>query len=132
MLSKRERQGDRGCGAAVERRRATRRRTRRPTRAPLPWFVPCLRIGGVVNTQLNDGQYLDHSYGGTISGDVHPFSGTPGALGKDDLGFGVFLNFNCVILELWRSPSETRRRSDRAYRSSRPITHATRLGGPPA
>jgi hypothetical protein len=45
----------------------------------------------VVNTQSNDGQYLDHSfvgYGGTISGDVHPFSGTPGALGKDDLGFG--------------------------------------------
>jgi hypothetical protein len=41
--------------------------------------------------QLNDGQFLDRSYvgyGGAISGDVHPFSGTPGALGKDDLGFG--------------------------------------------
>jgi hypothetical protein len=45
----------------------------------------------VRNGQLNDGQYLDQSfvgYGGTISGDVHPFSGTPGPLGKDDLGFG--------------------------------------------
>ena len=28
-------------------------------------------------------------YGGTISGDVHPLSGTPGPLGKDDLGFGL-------------------------------------------
>ena len=46
----------------------------------------------VRNNQLNDGQYLDQSfigYGGTISGDVHPFSGTPGPLGKDDLGFGT-------------------------------------------
>ena len=42
--------------------------------------------------QLNDGQYFDTThvgYGGTISGDVHPFSGTPGPLGKDDLGFGT-------------------------------------------
>ncbi len=55
-----------------------------------PWGH--LQIGGVVRTdQLNDGQYLDQSfvgYGGAISGDVHPFSGIPGALGKDDLGFG--------------------------------------------
>jgi hypothetical protein len=55
-----------------------------------PWGH--LRVGVVVrNDQLNDGQHLDQSfvgYGGTISGDVHPFSGTPGPLGKDDLGFG--------------------------------------------
>jgi DcaP outer membrane protein/Porin subfamily len=56
-----------------------------------PWGH--LQIGAVIrNTQINDGQYLDQSfvgYGGTISGDVHPFSGAPGALGKDDLGFGA-------------------------------------------
>jgi hypothetical protein len=56
-----------------------------------PWGH--LQIGGVVRTDtLNDGQFLDRSYvgyGGTISGDVHPFSGAPGALGKDDLGFGI-------------------------------------------
>jgi hypothetical protein len=56
-----------------------------------PWGH--VQIGGVVrNDQLNDGQFLDQSfvgYGGAISGDVHPFSGTPGALGKDDLGFGL-------------------------------------------
>jgi hypothetical protein len=56
-----------------------------------PWGH--LQIGAVVRTdQLNDGQYLDRTYlgyGGTISGDVHPFSGAPGALGKDDLGFGT-------------------------------------------
>jgi hypothetical protein len=55
-----------------------------------PWGH--VRTGFFVrNGQLNDGQYLDQSfvgYGGTISGDVHPFSGTPGPLGKDDLGFG--------------------------------------------
>ena len=55
-----------------------------------PWGH--LQIGVVLrNDQLNDGQYLDRSfigYGGTISGDVHPFSGAPGPLGKDDLGFG--------------------------------------------
>jgi hypothetical protein len=55
-----------------------------------PWGH--LQVGVMVrNDQLNDGQFLDQSfvgYGGTISGDVHPFTGTPGALGKDDLGFG--------------------------------------------
>src|SRR5262249_43635837 len=49
-------------------------------------------IAAVVrDTQLDDGQYLDQSfigYGGTISGDVHPFSGAPGRLGTDALGFG--------------------------------------------
>jgi hypothetical protein len=56
-----------------------------------PWGH--LRVAAVVRTdQLNDGQYLDRTYigyGGTISGDVHPFSGAPGPLGKDDLGFGT-------------------------------------------
>ena len=56
-----------------------------------PWGH--LQVGGVLRTdQLNDGQYLDKTYvgyGGTISGDVHPFSGVAGPLGKDDLGFGV-------------------------------------------
>jgi hypothetical protein len=55
-----------------------------------PWGH--LQVGGVVRVdQLNDGQYLDRSYvgyGGAISGDAHPFSGTPGPWGKDDLGFG--------------------------------------------
>jgi hypothetical protein len=55
-----------------------------------PWGH--LQVGVMVRTdRLNDGQYLDQKfvgYGGTISGDVHPFSGTPGPLGKDDLGFG--------------------------------------------
>ena len=55
-----------------------------------PWGH--LQIGGFVRSdQLNDGQFLDQKfvgYGGAISGDVHPFSGVPGALGKDDLGFG--------------------------------------------
>jgi hypothetical protein len=55
-----------------------------------PWGH--LQIGGVVrNTELNDGQYMDRNlvgYGGQISGDAHPFSGNPGPLGKDDLGFG--------------------------------------------
>ena len=39
---------------------------------------------------LNDAQGLARTYvgyGGTISGDGHPFSGNPGPLGKDDLGF---------------------------------------------
>jgi len=52
-----------------------------------------LQVGGFIrDDRLNDGQYLFQSYvgyGGTISGDVHPFSGIPGALGKDDLGFGL-------------------------------------------
>jgi hypothetical protein len=56
-----------------------------------PWGH--LQVGGVLRTdQLNDGQYLDRTYvgyGGAISGDAHPFSGNPGPLGKDDLGFGV-------------------------------------------
>jgi hypothetical protein len=56
-----------------------------------PWGH--IQIGGVVRAdQLDDGQYFDHTfvgYGGTLSGDVHPFSGTPGPLGKDDLGFGI-------------------------------------------
>jgi DcaP outer membrane protein len=51
-----------------------------------------LQVGGFVRTDyLNDGQYLDSrfvGYGGTVSGDVHPFSGAPGPLGKDDVGFG--------------------------------------------
>ena len=55
-----------------------------------PWGH--LQVGAFVrNDQLNDGQHLDQSYvgyGGTVSGDVHPFSGAPGPLGKDDLGFG--------------------------------------------
>src|SRR5207245_3155600 len=55
-----------------------------------PWGH--LQVGVMVRTdRLNDGQYLDQKfvgYGGTISGDVHPFTGTPGPLGKDDLGFG--------------------------------------------
>jgi hypothetical protein len=56
-----------------------------------PWGH--LQIGGVIrNDRLNDGQYLNQSmvgYGGTVSGDVHPFSGAPGPLGKDDIGFGL-------------------------------------------
>jgi len=56
-----------------------------------PWGH--LQIGAMVRSdQLNDGQRLDQQfvgYGGTISGDAHPFSGAPGALGKDDIGFGV-------------------------------------------
>jgi len=54
-----------------------------------PWGH--LQIGGVVRTDyLNDSQFLDRKfvgYAGSISGDVHPFSGNPGPLGKDDLGF---------------------------------------------
>ena len=48
-------------------------------------------VGAVVRTDtLNDAQGLDRTYvgyGGRISGDAHPFSGNPGPLGKDDLGF---------------------------------------------
>jgi hypothetical protein len=54
-----------------------------------PWGH--LQIGAVVrNDRLDDGQYLDRNfigYGGTVSGDVHPFAGNPGPLGKDDLGY---------------------------------------------
>ncbi len=55
-----------------------------------PWGH--LQVGGVLRSErLNDGEYLNQAfvgYGGTISGDVHPFAGNPGPLGKDDLGFG--------------------------------------------
>ena len=55
-----------------------------------PWGH--VQIGGVIRVDtLNDGLGLDQQfigYGGTISGDIHPFSGNPGPLGKDDLGFG--------------------------------------------
>jgi len=66
-----------------------------------PWGH--LQIGGVIRTDnLDDGQYLNRTfvgYGGTISGDVHPFSGNPGPLGKDDLGYmfcsGVEMGNQC-------------------------------------
>ena len=55
-----------------------------------PWGH--LQVGGAVNAvRLNDGQFLDQTfvgYGGTASFDVHPFTGTPGPLGKDDFGGG--------------------------------------------
>jgi Porin subfamily/DcaP outer membrane protein len=55
-----------------------------------PWGH--LTIGGVLRDQvMNDGQYLYTNFlgaAGTISGDIHPFSGNPGPLGKDDLGGG--------------------------------------------
>jgi hypothetical protein len=119
-----------------------------------PWGH--LTIGAVVRTDtLNDGQYLDQSfvgYGGTISGDVHPFSGTPGPLGKDDLGFGtthgvelggqvgngtgVNTNFganlnvpgfgfvNPLTNAQWNTPnSATRRAYDRVVRSQSPDSH---------
>jgi hypothetical protein len=61
-----------------------------------PWGH--MRVGFMVrDNQLNDGQYLDQSfigYAGTISGDAHPFSGTLGPLGKDDLGFGFSAGSN--------------------------------------
>jgi hypothetical protein len=54
-----------------------------------PWGH--LQIGAVVrNDRLDDGQFLNRNYigyGGTVSGDVHPFSGNPGPLGKDDIGY---------------------------------------------
>ena len=54
-----------------------------------PWGH--LQLGGVLRDQvMNDGQYFNSNilgYVGTISGDAHPFSGNPGPLGKDDLGF---------------------------------------------
>jgi hypothetical protein len=62
-----------------------------------PWGH--LQIGGVVRTDtLDDGQFLKRTfmgYGGTISGDVHPFSGNPGPWGKDDLGY-----MGCVGVEM--------------------------------
>ncbi len=54
-----------------------------------PWGH--LQLGGVLRDQvMNDGQYFTSNilgYMGTIGGDTHPFSGNPGPLGKDDLGF---------------------------------------------
>jgi hypothetical protein len=54
-----------------------------------PWGH--MQVGAIIRTdQFDDGQFLDRTYvgyGGTVSGDAHPFSGNPGALGKDDLGF---------------------------------------------
>ena len=54
-----------------------------------PWGH--LQLGGVLRNQfMNDGQYFTSNilgYMGTIGGDAHPFSGNPGTLGKDDLGF---------------------------------------------
>jgi Porin subfamily/DcaP outer membrane protein len=84
-----------------------------PLRSTMPEWVATARvnspwghmqIGGVVRTDtLDDGQFLERTYlgfGGTISGDVHPFSGAPGALGKDDLGFmtcaGVEMGNQCA------------------------------------
>jgi DcaP outer membrane protein/Porin subfamily len=56
-----------------------------------PWGH--LQVGGIIrNDRLDDGQFLNQSfigYGGTISGDVHPFAGVAGPLAKDDLGFGL-------------------------------------------
>ena len=46
---------------------------------------------------MNDGQYLFQQYlgaAGTISGDVHPFTGAPGPLGKDDLGYEFIAGSN--------------------------------------
>src|SRR5215469_3647709 len=65
-------------------------------RSNQPWGH--LQIGGVFRNQvMNDGQYLFRQYlggAGTISGDVHPFSGNPGPLGKDDLGGGFIAGPN--------------------------------------
>jgi maltose O-acetyltransferase len=46
------------------------------------------------------------------------------------LGAGVFLNFNCVILDVVEVTIGDRRRSAQGFRFLRPITHATQLGGP--
>jgi hypothetical protein len=67
-----------------------------------PWGH--LQIGAIVRTDtLDDGQFLKQTYvgyGGSISGDAHPFSGNPGPLGKDDLGFsycsGVEMGNQCA------------------------------------
>ena len=54
-----------------------------------PWGH--LQLGGVLRNQfMNDGQYFTSNtlgYMGTLGGDAHPFSGNPGTLGKDDIGF---------------------------------------------
>jgi hypothetical protein len=56
-----------------------------------PWGH--IQLGATLRTdQLDDGQYLNQQFlggGVTLSGDVHPFSGNPGPLGRDDLGFGA-------------------------------------------
>jgi Porin subfamily/DcaP outer membrane protein len=61
-----------------------------------PWGH--LQLGGVLRNQvLDDGQYYNSKilgYAGTISGDTHPFSGNPGPLGKDDLGFEFMAGSN--------------------------------------
>jgi len=46
------------------------------------------------------------------------------------LGGGVFLNFNCVILDVVEVTIGDKRRSAQGFRSSRPITRAMLLGGP--
>ena len=116
-----------------------------------PWGH--LQIGAVrAQHQFNYGQYLDQSfvgYGGAISGDVHPFTGSR-SLGKDDLGFGLgaatepggqFANgagadtnfgrtlnvpgfgfVNPLTSAQWNTPgSPTRRAYDRLVRTSAPI-----------
>ncbi len=120
-----------------------------------PWGH--FQVGGVVrNNNVNDGQFLDQSYagyGGTISGDVHPFTGAPGPLGKDDLGFGtthivnaggqianspsVVTNFgsnidvpgfgfvNPLTSTQWNTPgSDVRRAYDRAVRFADSHSHS--------
>ena len=84
-----------------------------PLRQTMPEWIATARvnqpwghaqIGAVLRTDnLDDGQFLDQTfigYGGTISGDAHPFSGNPGPLGKDDLGFmfcgGVEMSNQCA------------------------------------
>jgi hypothetical protein len=84
-----------------------------PLRQTMPEWIATARvnqpwghaqIGAIVRTDtLDDGQFLKDTfvgYGGTISGDVHPFSGNPGALGKDDLGYmmcaGVEMSNQCA------------------------------------
>jgi DcaP outer membrane protein len=73
-----------------------------PLKSEMPEWIATARInqpwghvqlGGVIRTDnLVDGQYLNQRFfggGGTLSGDVHPFAGAPGPLGRDDLGFGA-------------------------------------------
>jgi hypothetical protein len=61
-----------------------------------PWGH--LQLGGVLRDQvMNDGQYFRSNifgYMGAIGGDAHPFSGNPGPLGKDDLGFQLAAGSN--------------------------------------
>src|SRR5215469_14846377 len=65
-------------------------------RSNQPWGH--VQIGGVLRQQvMNDGQYLFQQYrgaAGTIAGDVHPFTGAPGPLGKDDLGYEFIAGSN--------------------------------------